>query len=109
MAIAPTTPAPAATAAAAWKPRLAPGVELVGEYRDSGFKTPPWMLRRPDGQMVQVPRLLYLIAESADGRRSLTEIAERVSHALRRGLDAEMVGMLAEERLRPLGVLAGAD
>ncbi len=105
MATAQTTSPPAASL----RPQLAAGVELVGEYRDSGFKTPPWILRRPDGQVVQVPRLLYVIAESADGRRALPEIAERVSHAVRRGVDAEMVGMLVEERLRPLGVLAGAD
>ena len=66
--------------------RLAEGIELVGEYKDSGFKTPPWIVRRADGQVVQLPRLLYLIAEQADGRRGNEEIGAHVSQAIRRGV-----------------------
>ena len=103
------TPRPAAPPAADDHPRLAEGVELVGEYKDSGFKTPPWIVRRGDGQVIQLPLILYRIAEAADGRRSLAEIAEHVSHAVRRKLDAETVRLLVDEQLRRLGVLAAAD
>src|SRR5215210_9414063 len=88
--------------------QLAEGIELVGEYKDSGFKTPPWIVRRADGQVVQLPRLLYLIAEQADGRRSHDEIGAHVSEATQRGVDAGAVGQLAEN-LRALGVLAAPD
>src|SRR5436305_9971457 len=56
-----------------------------------------------------MPKHLYLVAEAADGRRGYDEIAARVTEQFGRGLDAEQVQMLAEEKLRPLGVLATAD
>ena len=34
-------------------PRLADGVELIGEFADSGFKQPPFIVRRSDGQVVR--------------------------------------------------------
>src|SRR5690349_13218940 len=76
--------------------RLADGVELVGEYKDSGFKQAPWIARRADGQVIQVPHLLYLIAERADGRRTHEEIGEEVSQIAKRGVDGNAVGILAE-------------
>ena len=90
-------------------PRLADGVELAGEYKDSGFKTPPWIVRRADGQVVQLPRLLYMVAEEIDGRRSLEEIARRVTHASGRGVDVEAIRLLMDKQLRPLGVVSAAD
>jgi putative peptide zinc metalloprotease protein len=88
--------------------RLADGVELVGEYKDSGFKTPPWIARRADGQVVQLPRMLYVIAERADGQRSHEAIGADVSEATQRGVDGSAVELLAEN-LRALGVLAAPD
>src|SRR5438067_696261 len=42
-----TTPIETPTAeAVAEQPRLAAGVELIGEYKDSGFKDPPYLVRR---------------------------------------------------------------
>ena len=90
-------------------PRLADGIELIGKYEDSGYKDPPYIARRADGQMIQMPPLLYFVAEEVDGRRGYAEIAERVSEKLERGVSAGNVEYLAEEKLRPLGVLAGAD
>src|SRR5947209_20186891 len=60
-------------------PRLAEGLELLGEYKDSGFKEPPFLARRADGQVLQLPRLLYLVAASSDGSRSYGQIAEAVT------------------------------
>ena len=71
---APTSPAPAREILA-----LADGVELIGEYEDSGFKEPPLLARRADGQMIQLTRLLYLVAEAADGRRDEQAVAAAVS------------------------------
>jgi hypothetical protein len=48
-------------------PKLAEGVELIGQYEDSGFKDPPYMPRRADGQVVQLPELLYAVVDEADG------------------------------------------
>jgi putative peptide zinc metalloprotease protein len=90
-------------------PRLAEGIELIGQYEGSGFKNPPYIARRSDGQMVQMAELLYVVADEIDGSKTYDEIAERVTQRFERGLDAEMVQTLAEEKLVPLGVVAAAD
>jgi putative peptide zinc metalloprotease protein len=89
-------------------PRLAEGIELVGEFQGSGFKEAPYIVRRADGQVVQLPHLLYLVAGSVDGRREYAEIGERVSEQFGRGLDAEGAQILVE-KLVPLGVVAPLD
>jgi putative peptide zinc metalloprotease protein len=91
------------------RPQLADGIELIGEYEDSGYKEPPSIARRADGQIIQLPALLYLVADQIDGRRTYGEIAERVTEASGRGVGAEDVKFLVDEKLRPLGVVAGAD
>jgi putative peptide zinc metalloprotease protein len=91
------------------KPKLADGVELIGKYEGSGFKEAPYIARRPDGQVVQLAPLLYLIAEAADGQRTNEDIAAAVSEAIKRGVSADNVHQLIDERLRPLGVIAGAN
>jgi putative peptide zinc metalloprotease protein len=81
----------------------------LGEYEDSGYKEPPYIARRADGQVIQMPHILYLVAESVDGRRTYAEIGERVSEQVGRGLDAEGTAMLVDKKLRPLGVIAQED
>src|SRR3954447_10267720 len=88
---------------------LADGIELIGEYQDSGFKAPPLLARRADGQVVQLPRLSYLIAEAADGRRDTGAVAAAVSERFGRSVSPDSVQFLVERKLRPLGVLALED
>ncbi len=90
-------------------PRLADGVELLGEYEGSGYKEPHYLARRADGQLIQLSYLLYLVASAADGERDFEAIADRVTHASQRGLTGDDVRYLVEEKLRSLGVLAAAD
>jgi putative peptide zinc metalloprotease protein len=90
-------------------PRLAEDVELIGEYEDSGYKEPPSIARRADGQIIQLPALLYLVAESIDGRRTYEEVAASVTEASGRGVGAEDVQFLVEKKLAPLGIVAGPD
>jgi putative peptide zinc metalloprotease protein len=99
----------AVEAAARPAPKLCEGLELIGEYEGSGFKEPPYIARRADGQVVQMPKLLYLVAEEIDGRKTYDDIAERVTEKFERGLDAEMVEMLVAEKLTPLGVTQPPD
>src|SRR5436309_9742597 len=101
--------APPSEGAPTAKAALADGVELIGKYEGSGFKEPPYIARRADGQVVQLAPLLYLIAELADGERTNEEIAAAVSEAIQRGVSADNVRQLVEKRLRPLGVIAPAD
>src|SRR5947209_12129762 len=65
-------------------PRLAAGVELIGEFENSGFKQPPYIARRADGQVVQMPRMLFMLAEQIDGVTGLEGLTERYSHAIER-------------------------
>src|SRR4051794_28608489 len=101
--------APDASTTAEPPPRLADGIELVGEYQDSGFKDPPYIVRRGDGQVIQLPKLLYQLAEQVDGTRGYDELGEALSHAIGRGVTGDMVQMLVDEQLRPLGILAAPD
>jgi putative peptide zinc metalloprotease protein len=91
------------------RPKLAEGLDLIGEFEDSGFNEPQYIARRADGQVVQLTQLLYQVAAEADGQRDLEEIAERVTEASGRGVSADNVSFLIEKRLRPLGVLAARD
>lgn len=90
-------------------PRLAEGVELLGEFEDSGFEDPPHLARRADGQVIQLTELLHLVAEAADGERDEAQIAEVVSAGFGRTVSTDNIRFLVEKKLRPLGVLAAAD
>ena len=87
-------------------PRLAGGVELLGEYRDSGYSRPPSLVRRPDGQVIQMSPLLYQVTSWIDGSRDVAAIADLVSADLGRTLTADQVRHLITAKLQPLGLLA---
>ena len=89
--------------------RRADGIELIGEFEDSGFKDPPLLARRSDGQVVQLTQLLYAVAEASDGHRDVRAVADAVSRQCGRTVTANNALYLAERKLRPLGVLALAD
>ena len=75
-------------------PRLAEGVELLGEYQGSGYSQPPSLVRRADGQVIQMSALLYRVACRIDGSRDPAAIAELVSEDLGRSLTADQVRYL---------------
>jgi putative peptide zinc metalloprotease protein len=87
-------------------PRLAEGVELIGEYQGSGFREPRYILRRADRQVIQLPRLLYLLAANLDGQRDLAQLAGALSAEFGKAVRAEQVAYLIDNRLRPLGIVA---
>src|SRR5215469_15010353 len=88
-------------------PRLADGVELLGEYKDSAYDQPPSLVRRSDGQVIQMSRLLYQVTCRIDGSRGPAAIAELVSQDLGRSLTAGQVHHLITSKLLPLGIVAG--
>ena len=88
-------------------PRLADGVELLGELKDSGFAEPQSLIRRADGQVIQLTRMLYLIVSLIDGTHGPGEIAALASEKLGRSLAAEQVSYLITAKLGPLGVVGG--
>jgi putative peptide zinc metalloprotease protein len=101
-------PPPADTVGPTWPPRLADGVELLGEFKDSGYSNPPSLVRRADGQVIQMSPLLYRVASLTDGRRDPDAIAALASAGLGRSLNADQVRYLITAKLLPLGVVAAA-
>jgi putative peptide zinc metalloprotease protein len=87
-------------------PRLSDGVELLGEFKDSGYSQPPSLVRRADGQVIQMSRLLYLVASLIDGTRDAADIAELATRDLGRTLTAEQVRYAIATKLTPLGIIA---
>lgn len=92
--------------AAGTAPRLAEGIELIGEYQGSGFLQAPYIVRRADGQVIQLPRLLYLLAASLDGQRDYVQIASVLSAEFGKVVAADQVVYLLDNRLRPVGIVA---
>jgi putative peptide zinc metalloprotease protein len=97
------------TAASADALRLLPGVELLGQVEGSGLREPPYYVRRSDREVVQLSRLLFVVAEHAKPGRSLKEIARRAGAELELNIRPEQVRYVLEHKLHPLGVVAGSD
>ena len=90
-------------------PARVDGVQLIGEMVGSGYRRPPALVRRADGQVLQLTPLLYLVLHAADGRRTCAEIAELVGRAAGRAVSETDVRTLVDTHLRPLGLLRLAD
>jgi putative peptide zinc metalloprotease protein len=86
-------------------PRLAPGVEVFGEYQGSGYLDPRYLARRGDDQMVALSPLLHALLSALDGRRDEAALARLVSERLGRRVDQDGVRFLLDERLRPAGLV----
>ncbi len=90
-------------------PVRADGVQLLGETKGSGYREAPSLVRRADGQTLQLTPLLYLILDAIDGERGLADIAERASAGSGRLVSADNVRTLIDSQLLPLGLLQLAD
>ncbi|ANH37317.1 hypothetical protein I601_0874 [Nocardioides dokdonensis FR1436] len=88
--------------------RRADGIQLIGEMEGSGYRTPPSLARRGDGQTVQLTPLLYAVLASLDGRRDLAAVAEEVHTTTGRPVTADNVATLVD-KLRELGLAVRAD
>ena len=86
--------------------RLAPGVELLGESPDLGFSHPRYLLRRPDGQVVLVSGLLYLVADALAEHDRPADVARIVTNQVGRAVSAADVEHVAVAKLQPIGVIA---
>jgi putative peptide zinc metalloprotease protein len=118
-----TDGSPAAASSVPVAPRLADGVVLLGEYQDSGFTEPHYLVIRSDGQVLHVSRLLHVVASAMEklaeqdsqddgdtdddfADADLDELAAAVSTEYGRTLTTEGLTFLIEERLRPMGLIA---
>jgi len=89
-------------------PRLLEGTELIGQAVGSGLREPPYLVRRRDGQVVQLSQLLYVLASRMDGR-DLPAIADSASECVDARITPEQVTHVAEHKLAPLGLIGQRD
>lgn len=83
----------------------ASGLELMGLVTGSGLKNNTYLVRRQDGQVVQLTELLHQIVFQAELPLQPDELARRVSESFGKELDVEGLTLLAEKKLEPLGLL----
>jgi putative peptide zinc metalloprotease protein len=101
-----TSPGPVTAVRA---PARADGIELIGEMRGSGYREPPALVRRADGQTLQLTPLLYAVLEAVDGRRDFAQVADHVAAATGRAVGEADVETLIASQLLPLGLLRRPD
>ncbi|OLT31753.1 hypothetical protein BJF79_00840 [Actinomadura sp. CNU-125] len=100
-------------------PTLADGTELVGEYKNSGYREPPQLVSLPNRQLVRLPPLLFHVVKALHDYRHLAGTADvetaldRVAAAVSREADARLTGeqivYLVDRKLAPLGVTTYSD
>jgi putative peptide zinc metalloprotease protein len=83
-------------------------LELLGPVSGSGYKEGAALVRRADGQMVQLGPLMYGLLEEIDGERGNEALAEALSARLSRRVEPEQVALLAA-KLEDQGLLAGSE
>ncbi|HEY3920971.1 MAG TPA: hypothetical protein VGL76_02555 [Gaiellaceae bacterium] len=86
----------------------AAGLELLGDVHGSGYKEGVALVRRPDGQIVQLGPLMYALLFEADGERTADELAESLSQSFGRRFEPPHVLRLAQ-KLAAQGLLAGSE
>ncbi|MEV5829589.1 hypothetical protein AB0L25_28895 [Spirillospora sp. NPDC052242] len=100
-------------------PTLADGTELVGEFKNSGYREPPQLVSLPNRQLVRLPPLLFQVvkalhehrhlAGTTDVETALDRVADAVSRAAGARLTGEQIVYLVDNKLAPLGVTTYSD
>ncbi len=85
---------------------LASGVRSLGAVRGSGLRDAAYLVRRGDGQVLQVTELLHLVLGELRAGRPACETAEAVSDAFGRRLTVEGLEHLLRTKLAPLGLVS---
>ncbi|MGW3628875.1 hypothetical protein ACWD7F_01700 [Streptomyces sp. NPDC005122] len=85
-------------------PHRTHGLQTLGEYQGSGFTDRRYVVRRGDGQVLLLSRLLYLVVSSIDGTRNTETICHRVCGRYGAEVTVENIAYLISNRLTPLGV-----
>ncbi|HKC28309.1 MAG TPA: hypothetical protein VKB75_09880, partial [Jatrophihabitans sp.] len=84
------------------------GTRELGPVQGSSLLDPTYLLRRGDGQVVQVSRLLYLVATEVSADRNAQQVAAAVSAACGRELTVGGLHRLLT-KLEPIGLVQNLD
>jgi hypothetical protein len=92
--------------------RPAAGLSLLGEYQGGESAEPRFLVRRSDGQVIQLSRLLYLVAVAItevavqrNGVAAADVVAEQVSPEFGQQVTAANVRYMVATKLAPLAVV----
>ncbi|HEX4686287.1 MAG TPA: MinD/ParA family protein [Nocardioides sp.] len=88
--------------------RVVAGVTDLGSAQDTGLRQRTYLVRRADGQVIQLSDLLYLVLGHLDPRTTSAEIADSISMDFGRRLSPDGLRHLVETRLIPLGLVSKA-
>ncbi|BBC36239.1 hypothetical protein SGFS_075330 [Streptomyces graminofaciens] len=99
---------------------LTEGTELVGEFAGSGYRHPPHLVHRFDGQVIHLPELLYETAKSLErhqdaatrsggGPHLLDRVAQELTRNTGRAFTADHVAFVLDNKLAPLGITTRSD
>lgn len=91
------------SAAVRWQ--RTPEVELMGRAQDSGLKADTFLIKRGDGQIVQLSGLLHTVLQEIDPAHSPEQIAGAVSSAYGKTLDTDGLSYLITKYLTVLGLV----
>jgi putative peptide zinc metalloprotease protein len=86
-----------------------PGTRELGPVQGSGLIDPSYLLRRGDGQVVQVSQLLYLVATEVSPDRQAHQVAAAVTAACGRELTVGGLNRLLTGKLEPIGLVQNLD
>ncbi|TNB75780.1 hypothetical protein FHJ30_03890 [Arthrobacter sp. BB-1] len=98
--------APEASFDQRWTP--APGLVFLGQVEGSGLRERSFLLKRGDGQVVQLSELLHLVMVSISPDKPLPQAAREISATYGRELGASGLSYLLRARLAPLGLVTDA-
>jgi putative peptide zinc metalloprotease protein len=87
---------------------LADGVAPAGQFEESAFVDPPWLIERPDSGYVHVTPLIYRVAELCDGTNTYEDIARKLGEA-GTPVRVDTVQRLVGQLLIPRGLVAATD
>ncbi|MGH3749972.1 MAG: hypothetical protein ACRDT8_21520, partial [Micromonosporaceae bacterium] len=92
----------------------------MGEFQGSGYREPPHLVSRGDGQLVRLPLLLYSVVrhlvdrdETTGGPQEREALLSAVATGVSRDTDIELapehISYLLDKKLAPLGVTTFSD
>ncbi|MCL1869312.1 MAG: MinD/ParA family protein [Promicromonosporaceae bacterium] len=85
------------------------GTALLGQVAGSGLTSPAYLVRRPDGQVVQVSALVNTVLSRLDPQRTPAQVADAVSQSFGRTLTVEGLDLLVSSKLGPVGLAEDAS
>jgi putative peptide zinc metalloprotease protein len=83
----------------------ASGLRELGQVQGSGLREPTYLVRRGDGQVLQVSELLHLVVRELSAARDDAQVAAAVSEACGRELTVDGMRRLIAQKLAPMGLV----